>query len=313
MSGNLQIFAHHFTAAALPITLRQTKKMDSSKKRSDAPQVRNPSVFRYPGGKSWLIPYVRQWIGAFKRRVHFAEPFAGGANVGLSIAMENLADRVTLVELDRDIAAVWETALNGKAPELAQRILEFRMSKKAVKALLGRRCNSNLSRAFATIVKNRARRGGIMTDAASLLKHGEDGKGVSSRWYPETLKLRIERISQSRSKISFLHRDGLAYIRRYSKKKNFAFFIDPPYTVAGQRLYTHSEIDHRKLFELAAKVKGRVLMTYDNTADVRTLAREFGFKVKRVKMRTTHHSEKTELLISQDFSWFNARTLNRKT
>ncbi len=287
--------------------------MDSSKKQSDAPPVRNPSLFRYPGGKSWLIPYVRQWMEASESAVHFAEPFAGGANVGLSIAIENLADHVTLVELDRDIAAVWETTLNGKASELAQRIIEFRMSRKAVEALLGRRCNSALSRAFATIVKNRARRGGIMTDAASLLKHGEDGKGVRSRWYPETLKLRIEKISQSRNKISFLQRDGLAYIRRYLKKKNFAFFIDPPYAVAGQRLYNHCEIDHRKLFETASKAKGRVLMTYDNTADVRKLAREFGFKVRRVKMRTTHHSEKTELLISRDFSWFDTRKVKKKT
>ena len=78
-------------------------------------------------------------------------------------------------------------------------------------------------------------------------------------------------------------------------------------------MYTHSEIDHRKLFEMAAKVRGRVLMTYDNTADVRKLAREFGFEVKRVKMRTTHHSEKTELLISRDFSWFDAREVKKKT
>ncbi len=287
--------------------------MNSPKKRSAASPVRNPSLFRYPGGKSWLIPYVRQWLEGSKRPIHFAEPFAGGANVGLAVAMENLADRVTLVELDRNVAAVWETTLNGKAPDLARRIVEFRMSKKAVKALLGRRCNSPLSRAFATIVKNRARRGGIMTDAASLLKHGEDGKGVRSRWYPETLKRRIEKISQSRNKISFLHRDGVAYIRKYSRRKDFAFFLDPPYTVAGARLYTHSEVDHRKLFETAAKVKGKVLMTYDNTADIRKLAREFGFKVKRVRMRTTHHSEKIELLISRNFSWFNSRTLGKMT
>lgn len=298
----------------MPVTLKsQTEKMTSREKRSDVSSVRNPSLFRYPGGKSWLIPYVRQWLGASKRRLHFAEPFAGGANVGLAVALERLADRVTLVELDRDVAAVWETTLNGKASELAQRIVEFKMSKKAVKDLLARRCNSTLSRAFATIVKNRARRGGIMTDAASLLKHGEDGKGVRSRWYPETLKQRIEEISRIRNKISFLHRDGLAYIRKYSKRKNFAFFIDPPYTVAGQRLYTHSEVDHKQLFETAAKVKGRVLMTYDNTADVRKLAREYGFGIKRVKMRTTHHSEKVELLISRNFSWFDARALGRGT
>jgi DNA adenine methylase len=287
--------------------------MNRPKQPKKLPTVRNPSVFRYPGGKSWLMPYVRQWLEASKKSVHFAEPFAGGANVGLSVAMEGLANRVTLVELDRDIAAVWETTLNGKAPELARRIVEFRMSRRAANSILKRRCNSALSRAFATIVKNRIRRGGIITDTASLLKHGEDGKGVHSRWYPETLKRRIEKISQTRNKISFLHRDGLAYIRKYANRKDFSFFIDPPYTIAGQRLYTHSEVDHEKLFETVAKVKGRVLMTYDNTPEVRKLAREYGFRIKRVRMRTTHHSEKIELLISPNFSWFDARALSRKT
>jgi DNA adenine methylase len=93
-------------------------------------------VFRYPGGKSWLMPYVRQWLQASKKPVHFAEPFAGGANIGLGVAMERLAQRVTLVELDRDIAAVWETTLNGKATELAQRIIDFPISRKAVNAIL---------------------------------------------------------------------------------------------------------------------------------------------------------------------------------
>jgi len=274
--------------------------------------VRTPSLFRYPGGKSWLIPYIRQWLENSEGITRFAEPFAGGANVGLTVAIENLADCVTLVELDRNVAAVWETTLNGKAPELAKRIMRFRMSKKAVKELLGRRCNSTVSRAFATIVKNRVRRGGIMTEQASLLKHGEDGRGVRSRWYPETLKQRIEAISGVSGKINFLHQDGLQYVRKYSKKKNFAFFIDPPYTVAGQRLYVHCEIDHHELFEAAAKVKGRVLMTYDNTAEIRSLARKFGFEIKRVKMRTTHHSEKTELLISRDLDWLNPRKLNEK-
>jgi DNA adenine methylase len=283
-----------------------------SSSKITAPSLRTPSLFRYPGGKSWLIPYIRQWLENSKGITRFAEPFAGGANVGLTVAIENLADWVTLVELDRNVAAVWETTLNGKAPELAKRIMQFRMSKKAVKAILGRRCNSTTSRAFATIVKNRVRRGGIMTEQASILKHGEDGRGVRSRWYPETLKRRIEAISQASGKINFLHQDGLQYIRKYSKKKKFAFFIDPPYTVAGQRLYVHSEIDHHKLFETAAKVKGRVLMTYDNTAEIRSLAREFGFEIKRVKMRTTHHSEKTELLISPDFDWLNPRRLTKK-
>jgi DNA adenine methylase len=247
-----------------------------------------------------------------KGPIHFAEPFAGGANVGLTVAIEKLADRVTLVELDRNVASVWQTVLNGHSAELAEMITDFPMSKKAAKAVLARRCNSSLSRAFATIVKNRVRRAGIMTESASLLKHGENGRGVRSRWYPETLKKRIEKIAENRKKITFLQQDGIEFIRRRSASKKIAFFVDPPYTVAGQRLYTHSDIDHRKLFQTVSRVQGNLLMTYDNTAEVRALAREFGFKTKRVQMRTSHHSQKAELLISRDFSWFNARALRPK-
>lgn len=271
--------------------------------------VPKPSPFRYPGGKSWLIPCVRQWLRDLDNPIHFAEPFAGGANVGLTVAIENLADSVTLVELDRNVASVWQTVLNGGSADLATRIIEFQMSKKAVIALLARRCNSAHSRAFATIVKNRVRRGGIMTESASLLKYGENGRGVKSRWYPETLKKRIEKIAEHRDQLTFLQQDGLEYIRTKSADETVAFFIDPPYTIAGRRLYTHSDIDHRKLFELVATVKGKVLMTYDNTAEVRALAREFGFKTRRVHMRTSHHSQKVELLISREFSWFNPRAL----
>lgn len=254
---------------------------------------------------------MRQWLASVGTSLHFAEPFAGGANVGLTVAMENLADRVTLVELDRNVAAVWETVLNGRAQDLAQRIIDFRMSRRGVEAVLARRCNSSLSRAFATIVKNRARRGGIMTEQASLLRRGENDKGVRSRWYPETLRRRIQAISGHSDRITFLHRDGLKFIRSHSDDARFAFFIDPPYTVVGERLYEQSEVDHQKLFKAASAIKGTFLITCDNSPEIRLLVKEFGFEMRRVKMRTAHHSEKTELLIGADLSWFNPRTLSR--
>ena len=37
------------------------------------------SPFRYPGGKTWLVPYIRQWLSSLPARPHeFIEPFAGG-------------------------------------------------------------------------------------------------------------------------------------------------------------------------------------------------------------------------------------------
>jgi DNA adenine methylase len=152
-----------------------------------------------------------------------------------------------------------------------------------------------------------------MTEDASLLKLGENGNGIRSRWYPETLKRRIEIIAQHRDKIAFLRQDGIAYIRANAGDRNVAFFVDPPYMIAGQRLYRHSEVDHRELFAAAASVSGNLLLTYDNTPEARSLAQEFGFSTKQIKMRTTHHSVKVELLISRTFSWLDQSELVKKS
>ena len=56
------------------------------------------SPFRYPGGKTWLIPQIRRWLDSLTRKPSLlVEPFAGGGIVGLTAAFERLADRVLLV------------------------------------------------------------------------------------------------------------------------------------------------------------------------------------------------------------------------
>ena len=97
---------------------------------------------------------------------------------------------------------------------------------------------------------------------------------------------------------------------QYASQKQAAFFIDPPYTAggrsgkrAGTRLYTHHELDHERLFELAAGVAGTALLTYDDAPDVRALAARHSFHVECVAMKNTHHAKLTELLIAKDLCW----------
>jgi DNA adenine methylase len=142
-----------------------------------------------------------------------------------------------------------------------------------------------------------------MARGASLMKQGENGKGLSSRWYPQTLARRVLDIHERRQRLSFLPGDGIAFIREHAGRKDTAWFIDPPYTVAGRRLYTHSDIDHRDLFAAAATIQGSFLMSYDNAGPVRELAREFGFDTQTVAMKNTHHAVKSELLIGRDLAW----------
>ncbi len=56
------------------------------------------SPFRYPGGKTWLVPYIRRWLASCNSRpMEFIEPFAGGGIISLTVAAESLSDHVTMV------------------------------------------------------------------------------------------------------------------------------------------------------------------------------------------------------------------------
>ena len=57
--------------------------------------VRQLSPFRYPGGKTWLVPEIRRWMARLDRPSVFVEPFAGGAIASLTVAAEHLAKRVS--------------------------------------------------------------------------------------------------------------------------------------------------------------------------------------------------------------------------
>lgn len=128
-----------------------------------------------------------------------------------------------------------------------------------------------------------------------------------SRWYPQTLAKRITSIELVGKRIEFIHGDAFEVMAEHRKEKDAVFFIDPPYTAggksAGSRLYTHSEVDHEKLFALCEKLHGDFLMTYDNADEVAALAECHGFETKPVAMKNTHHAEMNELLIGRNLDW----------
>lgn len=266
------------------------------------------SPFRYPGGKTWLVPRVRVWLAslAWRPRV-FVEPFAGGGIVGLSAAFESLAEHVVMVERDPHVASVWRTILQGDAEWLAHAIESFDLNQATVAAELQRQPATLEEMAFHTILRNRTSRGGIMAPGAGRLKNGENGKGIASRWYPETLSRRIHAIVAIRERITFIEGDGLAVAQQYAHDPQIAFFIDPPYTAsakrAGSRLYLYSEVDHSELFRLASTFAGDFLMTYDVAQELYTLAAHYGFDTELVAMKNTHNAAMTELLIGRDLKW----------
>lgn len=270
--------------------------------------VRLLSPFRYPGGKTWLVSLMCQWLDSMKLKpAEFIEPFAGGGIVGLNVAFRRLAEHVTLVELDEEVAAVWQTIIYGDAKRLTDRIATFDLTLDSIKKELSENPRSLEEKAFQTILRNRVNRGGILAPGAGMLRYGENGKGIKSRWYPETLNKRILRVAKMREHITFIKGDGLEVLRRSANRADVVFFIDPPYTAgskqAGRRLYTHHELDHEELFRVTSTLAGDFLMTYSDAERVRELAQQHNFDTQEIAMKSNHHVKMTELLIGRDLNW----------
>jgi len=62
-------------------------------------------------------------------------------------------------------------------------------------------------------------------------------------------------------------------------------------------------LGHERLLKILSGIKGDFLLTYDNSEEIRDMARRHKFEVQEIAMKGTHHTKMHELLISRDLSW----------
>lgn len=276
-----------------------TMLSDSAVNVASVPQ-RSP--LRYPGGKTWLVPVIRRWLAGIDPRPDvFIEPFSGGATASLTAVMEGLVDRAVLCEKDPDIANLLSCIVN-EPERLAHKIETFEVTTDSLRNVADEVPDTELERAFKTLIRNRISRGGILAKGASIMKEGENGKGVASRWYAQTLARRVRAIGNYADRLHVFHGDGLTLVELAKDNSSAAFFVDPPYTAAGKgsgrRLYTYNEVDHEDLFERMSVVQGSFMMTYDESTEIIEMAYRHGFNIGKIAMKNTHHNLLYELLIT---------------
>ena len=257
--------------------------------------VPHRSPLRYPGGKTWLVPHVREWLSKASADV-LIDPFVGGGIVPLTAVMEGSIKRCEMFELDKDVAAFWQDALYH-TNAMIRRIQQFQPTLESVTAL-----EQQKSSGFRTLVLNRTRISGILAPGASFIKNG-DGDGIRSRWYPETLIRRLQDLAKHADRLTFRKGDGMRSLEFLPSASNVVVFVDPPYTAggkrAGARLYAHSNIDHSKLFEILASLDVDFLMTYDCVPEIVDLIRRHRFHAVSVHMKNAHHNKVLEMIITR--------------
>jgi DNA adenine methylase len=100
----------------------------------------------------------------------------------LAIAELRLATKVVMVERDPAVAAVWRAIVDGRADELAERVLDFELKPRLIQRVIEGQFRALVDRAFQCLVRNRLSRGGVMAPGAGLLNRGENDRGIGSRW-----------------------------------------------------------------------------------------------------------------------------------
>jgi DNA adenine methylase len=249
------------------------------------------SPLRYPGGKSCLFSLVSGLVKDNKlQRCHYAEPFAGGAGLALSLLYAGHVSDIHINDVDPAIWAFWHSVLNDteklcyKIAKTPVTVEEWRHQK----TIFGSAdVDDPLSLGFSAFFLNRTNRSGIIKDAGII--GGLEQKGnykIDCRFNREGLIGRVRRISKYKNRIHLYRRDALAFIEfaENSLPKETFFCVDPPYFKKGSKLYTsfYNPEDHAILADAIIGLDRPWMVTYDNVPEITMLyraRRQFEFDI----------------------------------
>jgi len=205
--------------------------------------------------------------------VQYAEPYAGGSAIALSLLLEEYASVIHINDLSRPVYAFWHTVLNDSA-DMCRRIQRtpvtvLEWSKQ--RAVYDNRDSADLSNlGFAALFLNRTNRSGIISGGIIGGKKQTGKWGIDARFNKVELIQRIQKIARYASRIRLYQHDALDFLKQVVTPLGNNSFVccDPPYIENGEDLYLneYSLEDHRKLATHIERIPQRWVVTYDYAA-----------------------------------------------
>ncbi|WP_210251665.1 DNA adenine methylase [Agrobacterium tumefaciens] len=262
-------------------------------RNDDYKMTRTASPLRYPGGKSILHNMVSDIIYANELEGgHYAEPFAGGGGLALSLLFEGVIREIYLNDIDPAIAAFWRSILESSEEfcELIEKtpvtIQEWHKQKSAYAEL--QNSGNDIALGFSTLFLNRTNRSGIIKGAGVIGGLQQTGNYLlDCRFNKADLIRRIKRIEKYKNRIHFTQLDALDFLPIMEKNlpKRSLICADPPYFGKGAHLYTsyYTPEDHSTLAKAMLDLNGSWITTYDNCAEISRIyqsRRQYEFSVQ---------------------------------
>lgn len=266
------------------------------------------SPLRYPGGKSAIQHWMTEIILHNNlQKGFYAEPYAGGAGLALSLLLKKIVKNVYLNDLDRSIWSFWDSVLNN-TDKLINKIRSTDITIDEwykQKNIQTNKTNVDpLDLGFSTFFLNRTNRSGIIIKAGPIggYKQNSDYK-IDCRFNKEVLIKRIENIAEHKNHIHLSMLDAvdfISYLEKQLFRKKGLIYIDPPYYEQGANLYTnfYNKEDHSILAKKILKLKKSWVMTYDNNNSIQNLYRKRKQYNFSLNYSVKNKRKGTELLIT---------------
>lgn len=306
---------------------------------NEAKLIKSP--LRYPGGKSRALKFLSQFLP--KDIDEFREPFFGGGSLGLYVAQNPQYSGVKIYanDLNYELFCFWQS-LQRDCAGLISGILKLKNSfaegKELYKFILSRRNDEldELTRGIDFFILNRITFSGVVDSG------GYSQKSYESRFTPSSVE-RLETTSKILGNFAFFSSDYKEFLceeflcekflqeesldksienipkasdtnqgkngDKKSDEKSVFLFLDPPYFSAsksklyGKKGILHTTFNHCELCEVLKSTKHKFLLTYDDSAFIRDLYKDFCLKEWSLQygmnnFKQTNAPKGKELLIS---------------
>lgn len=244
-------------------------------------------IYCRTGSKILMAPQI---IPHIPQHLIYVEPFAGSAAVFFS---KEKSHAEILNDFDKDLINSYKEIKKYKGNIIPKKYNLNNSIKKQVSFIRSKGDNSPIDNIARSII---------------MSCNGFSGRAVNknskkiykpSNPYPKLLEL-----SKYKSRLKntiLLNKDWADVVKNYDTDKTF-FYLDPPYE-NSKDLYKHSIIDYRKMADLLISIKGKFLMSLNDSPNIRRIFKKF--KIRKLKLRSFANAKSTigskhrvEILIS---------------
>ena len=244
--------------------------------------MRATSPLRYPGGKSCLLDLTSLVLRQNGLECgHYAEPFAGGCGLALSLLYGSHVAEIHINDLDAGIWSFWNSVLSDTEALVALvagtsiTMEEWHRQRDLHRA---QDRTDTLALGFATFFLNRTNRSGIIKGGGVIGGLEQLGNyKLDCRFNVDDLVRRIRRVARYRDRIHLTNLDAIDFLNASSAlPARSLLFVDPPYFKKGPGLYTsyYRPDDHAVLAKRVLEVETPWIVTYDDVPQIRALYRD---------------------------------------